>query len=454
MFEHTHARMLRPAVVAMVVCTALAAAAQSGAFTINGRVKVDGGTMDGVKVVVMKNGAKDRVLSSNLARFTLDLDLNASYILSFEKDGFVTKKLSFDTHAPADAIANGFTPFEFAVSIFKQYDDVSTVVFNQPVGMIRYEPSVDDFDYDTDYTKSIQTQLQETLAKVEEKQKEEARNAGETEKARAKAEAEAQKAAAAKAAEEERLKKEQAAAAAKAEADRKKQEADAQKAATAKAAEEERLKREQAAAAAKAEADRKKQEEEQARRNAEELRKKELADKAEQERASAEARKAEEQRKRDAAAKAEAERKAALAKQQQQAPPPAVKKKEEPPPSKPAPPVRPAHAAAVAAVKQGEDERRSTRPVEGSEESAMHEATSRADADDRPSATEEGQEVVRNEELIVEPNQVITVIRLETDNQKNEYRKVVHKYGAVFYFKNGGAISQVQYESEALAERR
>lgn len=457
MFEPTHARMIRPAVLVMAVCTAVTAAAQSGAFTINGRVKVDGGTMDGVKVVVMKNGAKDRVLSSNLARFTLDLDLNASYILSFEKEGFVTKKLSFDTHAPADAIANGFTPFEFAVSIFKQYDDVSMVVFNQPVGMIRYEPGVDDFDYDTDYTKSIQTQLQETLAKVEEKQKEEARNAGETEKARAKAEAEAQKAAAAKAAEEERLKKEQAAAAAKAEADRKKQEAEAQKAATAKAAEEERLKREQAAAAAKAEADRKKQEEELARRNAEEQRKKELADKAEQERTAAEARKAEEQRKRDAAAKAEAERKGALATKEEERPapaPPPVVKKEQPPPPKPAPPVRPAHAAAVAAIRQGEDARRSTRPVEGSEESAMREATSRADTEDRPSVPEEGEGVVRNEELIVEPNQVITVIHLETDNQKNEYRKVVHKYGAVFYFKNGGAISQVQYESEALAERR
>lgn len=436
MIHRTFARMVRIAVVSTATCMGVAAAAQSGSFTISGRVKVDGGTMDGVKVVVMKNGAKDRVLTSNLARFTLDLDLNASYILSFEKDGFVTKKLSFDTHAPAEAIANGFTPFEFAVSIFKQYDDVSTVVFNQPVGMIRYEPSVDDFDYDTDYTKSIQTQLQETLAKVEEKQKEEARNAGEVEKARAKAEAEAQKAAAAKAAEEERLKKEQAAAAAKAEAERKKQEAEAQKAAAAKAAEDERSKKEQAAAAAKVEAEKKKQAEELARRNADEQRRKELAEKAEKDRLAAEERKAAQARKEEERPK----------------PPPAVKNVE-PPRPEPVPPPPAKRSTSMASVREGEDQRRTTSPVEGQEDRAAQASDVQASGG-RAGGAEAENEVLRNEELIVETNQVITVIRLETDAQKNEYRKVVHKYGAVFYFKNGGAISQVQYESEALADRR
>ena len=171
-----------------------------GTFTINGRTKVDGGSLDGARCVVFKNGEKVRTLTTSLGKFSLDLDVNANYVLSFEKEGFVTKKLSFDTHAPAEAAANGFTPFDFAVSIFKQYDDVNTVVFDQPVGMIRYDRNADDFDYDTDYTKSIQSALDKAMSSVAEKQRAEkekgdaeAKQKEADDKARAKAEADKQK---------------------------------------------------------------------------------------------------------------------------------------------------------------------------------------------------------------------------------------------------------------------
>ncbi|NUQ16225.1 MAG: carboxypeptidase regulatory-like domain-containing protein, partial [Flavobacteriales bacterium] len=172
------------------------------AFTIVGRVKVEGGGLENARVVVYKNGEKDRVLTSGLGKFQMELAFNANYVLSFEKDGFVTKKLVFDTKVPAEAAANGFAPFDFAVSLFKQYDDINIVVFNQPVGVIRYEPSVDDLDYDTDYTKSIQSQLQAVMEQVEKKQAEEQAQARQQEqqaaaaaKAQAQAEAEARKAA-------------------------------------------------------------------------------------------------------------------------------------------------------------------------------------------------------------------------------------------------------------------
>ena len=111
---------LRQLFSAAIAVLALAATsfAQEGRFTINGRVKIDGGSIDGTKVVVYRNGVKDRVVNNNLSKFALDLDLNQTYVLSFEKDGFVTKKLSFDTHAPAEAIANGFTPLYAPPELF------------------------------------------------------------------------------------------------------------------------------------------------------------------------------------------------------------------------------------------------------------------------------------------------------------------------------------------------
>jgi len=400
-------------VIAAVCSVAVSAFAQAGSFTISGRVKIEGGGLDGTKVVVYRNGQKDRAITNNLSKFSLELDLGQNYELSFEKDGFVTKKLSFDTRAPAEAIANGFTPFEFAVSLFKQYDDVNTVVFNQPVGMIRYDATLDDFDYDTDYTKSIQSQLQKAQEEVAKKQKEEAEQ--EAVEARRKAE-------------EEKLK-------AKAEAEAKAKEAEAAKA-------QARQQKEQEEAARKAEAERQKAE---------------LA-----------ARKAEEQRLAEESRTAKEAAKPAPKPKPQPVPkpdPPAPVAKADPPKPKPQPaarveaprPVPPAptqHNGLAAKSHDGSEPRRSAAPRQAAEASPVRKAAPVAKAEERPAKRATADEVVREEELIVEPNQVVTVVRLGTDAQKAEYRKVVRKYGATHYFKNGQPCTQLVYEREAHAENR
>jgi len=383
-------RQLLSAAIVLVAMAAPAVAQTQGRFTIQGRVKIEGGGLEGAKLVVYRNGEKDRVVTNNLSKFALDLDLNQQYMLSFEKDGFVTKKLSFDTHAPAEAITNGFTPFEFGVSMFKQYDDVNMVVFNQPVGMIRFEPSLDDFDYDTDYTKSIQSQLQETLAQVAKKQEEEAANA----------------------------------------------DADAKR------------KADEAKEKARLEAEAKKNADEQAKLQAKQQKEQEESAK----KAEAEKRKAELAAKQAEAAKPKPAPPAPIAKETPKPKAPPVIKAEAPKP-KPAPRVVQVNTTG-ARPKEGTDGRRVLTANEGQEESPIRPAQAIAKEEQRPTDRPVVVEVVRQEELIVEPNQVVTSIKLETDAQKNEYRKVVRKYGGTFYFKNGLPCSQLVYESEALAEQR
>ena len=58
---------------------------------------------------------------------------------------------------------------------------------------------------------------------------------------------------------------------------------------------------------------------------------------------------------------------------------------------------------------------------------------------------------VRDEQLLVETNSVTTVIKLMRADQVDEYRKVVHKWGGSFYFKNGATCSQEVYQREAVA---
>lgn len=356
---------LRSCWILFTVVATTAAMAQ-GKFTINGRLKVDGGGMDGSRMVVYMGGEKQRTISSDLNRFSLEMELNKNYVLSFEKDGFVTKKLSFNTHVPASAAQIGFTPFDFVVSLFKQYDGMNTVVFNQPVGMIRYDAVLADFDYDTDYTKSIQSALEDAQAEVERKQKEEVREQADAAK-------------------------------------RKDQEAKEKAKADARAAKE-------------------------ADARAKELAKQESAA-------------------RDAAPASVAEVKPVPPPQAAIPPPPPAEKVERKPP-----PPRPVMASTIAKPVEGAEQRKPNAPRMVQERSRVEEAKVRESVEPRPKFGSTPMAVVRHHDVIVEPNEVITVIKLEKGDVTTEYRRVSRKYSGVFYFKNGTSCTQLTYENEALAE--
>ncbi len=283
---------------------------------VQGKFKIDDGNSEGATITVSKNGSVVNTVAIKGSKFALDLEFNADYVLSFAKPGYITKKIAIDTHAPADMLAD-IEPVEFLLEIFKQYEGVNIVVFNQPVGMWRYMDELDGFGYDTDYTKSILSQIKEVEKQLAEKAKEEQTalaQAKQQQSAQAKAEAEAQKAAQAKAEEEAR----KAAAAAVAEEAKKQADAKATEEAR-KAAEAKEFAEAKAAAKAKEEEEKRKAAaalEEEKRKFAEakaEEEKRRLAEaKAEEDRKAAQAKVFEEERK-AAAAKAEEERKAAAA---------------------------------------------------------------------------------------------------------------------------------------------
>ncbi len=345
------------ALAIVAICTA------QGRFVINGKLKVEGGGLDGCRMVVYKDGEKNRTISSDLNRFSLELELNRTYILSFEKNGFVTKKLSFNTSAPPEAGKAGFTPFEFVVSLFKQYDGMNTVVFNQPVGMIRYDDKLADFDYDTDYTKSIQSALDAAQADVLKKQQEEARALAD-------------------------------------EAKRKEREAKEKAKADARAAKDAQAKAKEAA-----------------------------KQKAENERT--------------------AEAVPAPAPPVAPPPPPPVVAKEAPKPHREAPPKS---VATISKPIEGSERRSSPPPRMEQEPSPVQVALAHASSEPRPKFEATPVVTVRQKDVIVEPGQVVTVVRVEQGSSSTEYRKVVRKYSGVFYFKNGASCSRFIYEQEALVE--
>ncbi len=377
-----HQHMIRTFHALILLVLASAAIAQ-GRFTINGRLKIENGDLNGARVVVYKNGQKERVLTADLSKFSLDLELNENYILSFEKQGSVSKKLSFNTRVPPEAAVRTFTPFDFSVSLFKQYDDLNMVVFNQPVGSIRYEPALSDFDYDMDYTKSIQAKLQEAMEQVERRQKEDAQR----EAAEAKQRAAEEKALAKKKAEEEK----QALAQAKAE----------------EKAKEEVAREEQRKAAEAAQL--------------------------------AQARKKEEQAKQVTASAAASTPKATPEPSKQgtsEGSPKPVIGADKTPASRPAPTI--IATGTIAEPVMGEESRRSIQPILASEV--------------RPEEIPEQSRRERNEELIEEPNKLTTIVKIAEGGIITEYRRVFHRWGGTFYFKNGIACSRTIYDQEAFGE--
>lgn len=222
------------------------------------KLKIEDGDFEGVSVVIKNTTTGETNSVPGTSKFDLDLKLNCDYVISFSKPGYITKKIALNTNSPGDRAAQGFYPFNFEVNLFKQYDGVNIVIFNQPVGKISYNRLIDDFDYDTDYTKQIQSALKAAEDEIKQKQKEaqalaeqakkdEAKKKLEAE-AQAKADAKAKVEADKKAAEEARAQAAQAAKDKKAEEERMKREAQARMdeekraAATAKMEAEERAK--------------------------------------------------------------------------------------------------------------------------------------------------------------------------------------------------------------------
>ena len=149
-------------------------------FEAYGKMKLEKGKLDGKIELFSNGGTRESIRQvTGSGKFSFNLDLDKQYVLSFSQEGYVTKKIAINTTAPEDRKEFGFAPFEFQVTLFKQYEGVNFVVFNQPVANIEYSDEIDDFDYDTDYSKSIQQKLEAVQKEVEKKSKEEDKQAKE-----------------------------------------------------------------------------------------------------------------------------------------------------------------------------------------------------------------------------------------------------------------------------------
>ncbi len=152
-------------------------AQRQAALPVTANFKIDDGSLDGSYLVLENLTTETSQTIKGTAKFNLNLPYNFEFLLSFHKPGYITKKIQIDTRAPENRIQQGFYPVNFDVILFKQYEGVNIVVFNQPVARYKFSRLLDEIFYDTDYTKQIQSALKAAEEELKQKREEEKKNA-------------------------------------------------------------------------------------------------------------------------------------------------------------------------------------------------------------------------------------------------------------------------------------
>lgn len=168
--------MMRLLVFCLVMLLSVEAIGQSAPGSARLSVPIDFEVVNGDfknAMVYMRKGDVTVATFKGASSMRIRMEYNAEYRLDFTKPGYITKSIKVDTHVSEDRRKIGFDPYKIGVRLFKQYEGVNIVVYNQPVAFIRFLPEMDEFGYDTDYTKSILSELKETEKILERKAREE-----------------------------------------------------------------------------------------------------------------------------------------------------------------------------------------------------------------------------------------------------------------------------------------
>ena len=159
LFQHSKLKKKRQlsfiALIAICLLASTKGLLAQGFIEVPVKLDIEKGHLDnGVIIKVQKDG-KDAFTQSGSSKIKFKLNFNSNYTLFFSKEGYITKTIQFDTHAPSSRIKTGFDPYTIGVKLYPQESDEHRVMYNQAVGYIHYDKDLDEFNFETDYSKSI-----------------------------------------------------------------------------------------------------------------------------------------------------------------------------------------------------------------------------------------------------------------------------------------------------------
>ena len=119
--------IIRQAAIFLFILTVIAFSFQEsraqaiGYLEVVGSVSQLGKNLEGATITVMRGNEKiDQVTTNNGGRFIVNLELNSSYVIIYNKNGSFSKSVEFDTKVPDDLQSQIFSLKHIKISIFKE----------------------------------------------------------------------------------------------------------------------------------------------------------------------------------------------------------------------------------------------------------------------------------------------------------------------------------------------
>lgn len=138
-------RAISAAALAAALCANAKAA--EGTLLLDGRILVENGSTENATVTVLKGAEELAQLDRKLDGFQVKLELGHSYTLVFNKPGYVTKELLFDTRMPEDIRKGSVFTFRFQVALSAS-PDAGDYRYDGPLAIIKFDSNEGEFGYD------------------------------------------------------------------------------------------------------------------------------------------------------------------------------------------------------------------------------------------------------------------------------------------------------------------
>lgn len=177
---------MRQAFIFIILSLLIFSAAGQKKFNLSGKVNIEDGSVSGSKIIFKDNkGNTKTVIPEKNGKYEFELDFNAEYEITFSKNNYVAKTMVINTNVPDKVLENKITySWKTDVNLFKTLPGVNFEIFTQPVQKLYYFEKEKAFNYDSDYSKSIQKDLQFVMEEMEKVKKEIEEQKKEEEKAK------------------------------------------------------------------------------------------------------------------------------------------------------------------------------------------------------------------------------------------------------------------------------
>lgn len=146
--------LFRFVILAGVWLFSLSAVSQPN-YVVFGKVTVSQGNVLGVEAFIQTGNDISSLPVNDKGEFKSNLNWNQNYLFIFSKKGYIAKSIRFSTEIPKQVTRNTIEPYLLLVELSPVMANVDTAFFENPVGFIKFDAVINDFDFDRDYSLKV-----------------------------------------------------------------------------------------------------------------------------------------------------------------------------------------------------------------------------------------------------------------------------------------------------------